>query len=139
MDDVALTKTLCSLLADTNGWTWRPDGPAYSAGEVGVFYGALAPSPPRAVGVTLYAADDALQTGLATRRVQVRHRGVPGRRDGADELAAATFQALHGIARVAGLSLVTRVLVARLGPDENDRQERADSYQITLDNPEALA
>jgi hypothetical protein len=137
MDDVALTKAVCQVLADRNGWAWRPAGPPYTATEVGVFYGALGATPDRAVGVTLYGGEDELQNGLAVRRVQVRHRGARGRPDGADELASRTFTALQGLARVAGISLATRVLVARLGADENDRQERADSYQIILDNPEA--
>lgn len=137
MDDVTLTKTVCQVLADGTGWAWRPDGPAYTADEIGVFYGALGPAPDRAAGVTAYWADDELQTGLRVRRVQLRLRGDRGRPDGADELAGAAFAALHGLARVAGLSLVTRVLVAHLGADDNARQERADSYQIVLDNPEA--
>lgn len=137
MDDVALTKVVCEVLATRNGWAWRPAGPGYTADEVGVFYGPLGTSPDRAVGVALYTADDDVRTGLAARRVQVRHRGARGRPDGADELASLTFTALQGLARVAGIALASRVLVAHLGADENGRQERADSYQIILDNPEA--
>lgn len=137
MDDVAVTKALCQVLAARTGWAWRPDGPAYTSAEVGVVYGALPASPDRAVAVTVYWADDELQTGLAVRRAQLRFRGGRGRPDGADELAGVAFTTLHGLARVAGLSLVTRVLVAHLGADDNARQERADSYQIVLDNPEA--
>lgn len=137
MDTRTLTTTVCELLASTAGWAWRPTGPAYTGAEVGVFYGPLGAAPDRAVGVSAYSADDDLQTGLAVRRVQIRHRGTRDRPDGADELADATFAAMHGLVRVAGLLLVTRVLVAPMGADENSRQERADSYQIILDNPEA--
>lgn len=136
MDDVTLTQTVCALLADANGWAWRPSGPAYTQAEIGLFYGALGSTPDRAVGVTLYGDADDLETGLAVRRVQIRHRGPVGASQGADELAAATFSALQGLARTAGISLVNRVLVARLGADANARQERADSYQIIVDNPE---
>jgi hypothetical protein len=101
-----------------------------------VFYGPIRPSPDRAVGVRLYQGDDDLVTGLAVRRVQLRFRGAPGVPDDADALASATFRALQGLTRTAGISLVRRVLVAPLPDDANARAQRADSYQITLDNSE---
>lgn len=136
MDDVTLTQVVCQVLAAHTGWAWRPTG-AYTGTEVGVFYGPIGAAPDRAVGVTLYAGDDELETGLTVRRVQVRYRGAPRDPAGADRLADAGFAALQGLTRTSGLSLVTRVLVARLGTDSNARQERADSYQIIVDNPEA--
>jgi len=139
MDDVTLVTTVCERLAAAGVGAWRPVGPPYGAGEVAIHYGALPASPDRAIGVTLYVADDELRTSLAVRRVQLRVRGARGDAAGADRLASATFDALQGLARTAGLSLVTRVLVAHLGADENARQERADSYQIVLDNAEASA
>lgn len=139
MDDITLTKAICQILATANAWAWQPTGPAYTSGQVGIFYGAIGAAPDRAVGVTLYGDTDELETGLAVRRVQIRHRGAKGAPDGADTLAAATFSALQGLSRTAGISLANRVLVARLGADGNARQERADSYQIILDNPEASA
>lgn len=137
MDDVTLTKTVCQLLATANAWAWQPTGPAYTASQVGIFYGPLGAAPDRAVGVTLYGDSDELETGLAVRRVQIRHRGAKGDPAGADTLAAATFSALQGLSRTAGISLAVRVNVARLGADGNARQERADSYQLIIDNPEA--
>jgi hypothetical protein len=137
MDDRTLVTRLCEQLAAASGWAWRPTGPDYTPAEVGVFYGALGPAPDQAVGVTIYDWTDPYPVGPSTRRVQIRHRGARGSLVGADVLAGATFAALHGLARVAGISLATRVLVAPLGADENDRQERADSYLIILDNPEA--
>jgi hypothetical protein len=142
VDDVTLTKTVCQVLADRTPWAWRPDGPSYAADEIGIHYGALPPEPDQAVGVSLYYIDDPRpgdDAAVQLRRVQIRMRGERGALDGADELAQVTFTALHRLTRTAGLSLVTRVLVAHLGADENDRQERADSYQIILDNPEASA
>lgn len=138
MDDVTLVTTLCRLVAERTGWAWRPTGPTYTDDETAVVYGALPAAPDRVIGVTLYQATDPITDGdTSTRRAQIRFRGAPGAVTGADELADATFAALHGLARTAGLSLVSRVLVAPLGADESDRQERADSYQIILDNPEA--
>jgi len=137
MDDTTLTITLAQLLADGTGWPWRPTGPAYDPSEVGIYYGAIAPAPDQGVGLRVYYADDPHPVGVRVRRVQLRFRGARNDPASADTLAAAAFTALHGLARVAGLSLVTRVLVAQLGTDESARQERADSYQIILDNPEA--
>lgn len=136
MDDVTVTTTLCEILAARTGWAWQPTGPAYTSGQVALFYGPIGATPDRAVGVTLYTGTDELENGLAVRRAQVRYRGAVGDPAGADRLADAGFEALQGLARVSGLSLVTRVLVAQLGTDKNARQERADSYQIVIDNQE---
>lgn len=136
-DDVALTIAVCTQLAAATPWVYRGDGSAYQAGELPIFYGALQATPDQAVAVAAYDGTDDVVNGLAVRWVQLRFRGSPGDRTGADALASTAFAALQGLARVAGLSLVTRTVVAQLGADENDRQERADSYQIILDNPEA--
>ena len=138
MDDVLMVKTLAGILAGRTGWAWKPGGPAYAPGEVGIFYGAIASSPDQAVGLTPYAIGDDIENGLATRRVQVRFRGTPGDPTGADRLAGEAFAAVQGLVRVAGLSEVSRVSSAQLGPDGNGRQERTDNYQIILDNPEAF-
>lgn len=137
MTDVEVTKAFCAQLATRAGWTYRDDGSVYLASEVAVVYGTLGDTPDRGAGVTLYDGDDSVVNGLAVRWVQVRFRGPRGDRTGADELASQAFAVMQGLARVAGLSLVQRVIVAQLGTDENGRQERADSYQILLDNPEA--
>lgn len=137
MDTRTLIETLAQVLADRAGWQWRPNGPAYTDGEVGITYGALPDGPDAAVGITAYWSDDDLATSLAVRRVQLRFRGPRRSRAGADDLADAAFAVLQGLARVAGLNLVFRVQMAHLGADENDRQERTDSYEIILDNLEA--
>jgi hypothetical protein len=137
VDDDVLVTTICEQLAARTGWSWRPAGPAYATGEVGIFYGPIGDQPDQAVGVTLYYADDPHPVGVHSRRVQLRFRGPRGAPNGADVLASSAFTALHGLARIAGLALVTRAVVARLGADETTRQERADSYQIILDNTEA--
>ena len=137
MDTKTLVYTLAEALADRTPWLWQPEGPAYTAEQIGIVYGALPESPDRVVGITTYYADDDLATSLAVRRVQLRFRGKPKERAGADELADAAFAALQGLARVAGLNLVSRASMVHLGADENDRQERTDSYQIIIDTPEA--
>jgi len=137
VDTKTMIYALAQSLADRTDMVWRPTGPAYTEAEAGINYGALPQAPNQSIGMTAYYADDDLETSLAVRRVQLRFRGNPGERAGADDLADAAFAALQGLARVAGLNLVTRVAMAHLGADENDRQERTDSYQIIPDNQEA--
>lgn len=137
MDDVALTKVICGLLGNIEGWEWREDGPAYTADEVAIFYGRILSEPDRAVGVRVYAdASDRLEY-INARRVQLRYRGAPNRPDGADELASAGYAVLQGLSRVGGISDASRLSMAPLGADTNGREERTDNYQIILDNPEA--
>lgn len=140
MDTQQLVATVATILADAHtDWAWQPDGPAYTASQVGIFYGAIGADPDRAIGITPYVTQDDHVTTLAIRRVQLRFRGAPRNPNGADALADAAFHTLQGLARVAGLNLVTRESSAPLGADANDRQERTDNYQIILDNPEATS
>lgn len=136
MDDVTLTQTVAATLATRTGWAWQPASP-YTVDQVGIFYGPIGTTPDKACGIRVYLPSDDLATGLKVRQVQLRFRGTPGDPAGADVLADQAFSALHGLARVAGLNLVTRVSMAQLGADDNGRQERTDNYQIILDNPEA--
>lgn len=136
MNTSELEVLICEMLAARVGWSWKPDTP-YTPDEIAIFQKRLGRSPDRAVAVNQYTSIDSHPVPLSVRRVQLRFRGAPGAVSGADDLADAAFAALHGLAREAGLSLITREIVAQMGPDENDRQERADSYQIIIDNPEA--
>lgn len=137
MDDVALTHRICELLADVDGWEYRPDGPNYTPTEVGIFYGSIDPDPDRAVGVRVYAPDDRPLEFITARRVQLRIRGAKGRRDGADQLASLAHERLQDLSRVGGISRMTRLSFSPLGADENGRQERTENYLVTLDNKEA--
>jgi hypothetical protein len=137
VDDVTLTQRVCELLAAATSWAWRSAGPAYTSSEVGLFYGALGAVPDRAVAVAVYGTDDDVATGLGTRRVQVRYRGAKNTPAGADALAELGFTALHDTYPGGGIARIARVSSARLGADENGRQERTDNYQVILDNPEA--
>lgn len=138
MADDEIVTALLEVLAQRTGWAWRPSGPAYTAGEVGLFYGPIGTTPDQAVGVTLYTADDTVildgtPYGYAVRRVQLRFRAAPRDPAGADRLASAAFAALQGLSRVAGLNHVERAVVAPLGMDDNARAERADSYTVIPD------
>jgi hypothetical protein len=128
-----ITWAVAQLLADAGVGVWRTGG-LYLASEVGVFYGAIGAAPDRAVGVTVYAQTDDIVTGRKDRYVQVRYRGAKGAPNGADVLADAGFDALHGTYRTSGIARITRTSTAPLGADSNGRQERADNYQLILDN-----
>lgn len=135
MDDETLTRRLCEIVGAVPSFAWHPDGTPYPASAIGVFYGTVGDTPDRAVGIRVYNAIDA--PDLLSRRVQFHIRG--GRRQpfGADRIANILFAVLHGRVRGDGLATVQRTSAAPLGADINGREERADSYFITLDNLEA--
>lgn len=134
MDDDELTIRICDLLAEIPEWAWKPNGPAYTAAEVGIFYGTILAAPDRAVGVRVYGGTDG---DVAMRRVQLRFRGAKQSVNSADQLAGAAKRHLHMLARRSLISLAIRTSFSPLGADSNAREERADNYQIILDNPEA--
>jgi hypothetical protein len=129
-----ITWAIAQLLADAGVGVWRTGGLAYTASEAGIFYGPLLTQPDRAIGITVYAQTDDIVTGRKDRYVQVRYRGAKGAPNGADVLADAGFNALHGTYRTSGIARITRTSTAPLGADSNGRQERADNYQLILDN-----
>lgn len=137
MDDSQLTVALAEILGAIEGWEWRVGGPKYDGQSVAIYYGPIDDSPDRAVGVRVYAGDDDAQSYLSTRRAQLRFRGEKNRRDGADVLAGEAFAALHGLSRVGGISGIRRISMSPLGADDNNRDQRTDNYEITLDNTEA--
>lgn len=137
MDDVALTKLLCSIVGSVPGWAWRESGPPYTASELGVFYGSIGEKPDRAIGVRLYGVPSDDVSTSRERRVQFRVRGAPGRRDGADAIASVLRTVLGGIIRRDGISEVRFQSMASLGADANGREERSENYIIILDNQEA--
>ena len=135
MTDADLTIALCELLGQIPGWAWSPDNPP-PAGQVAVFYGPIADTPDRAVGVRVYGGSDP-RVHAPTRSVQLLLRGRPGEPDGADALADAAFGVLHKTLRCRGILAGQRSYFGPLGADANGREERADNYEIHLDNMEA--
>ncbi len=135
MTDRDLTIALCELLAEELGWSWSLTEP-YPAGAVGLFYGSIADAPDRAVGVRVYGGSDP-RVRAPTRSVQLLLRGRPGEPDGADALADAAFGVLHKTLRCRGILAGQRSYFGPLGADANGREERADNYEIHLDNMEA--
>lgn len=139
MDDVTLTKLICSILGTIPGWEWRPDGPAYTEAETAIVYGALPSSPDLGIGVRLYGFDDQPVEVVHQRRAQLRYRGGIGRPHGADELAAIAATVLGGVSRFRGISSIERISGAPLGADDNGREQRTDNFLILLDNLEAIS
>ena len=135
MTDRDLTIALCELLAEELGWSWSLTEP-YPAGAVGLFYGSIGDAPDRAVGVRVYGGSDP-RVRAPTRSVQLLLRGRPGEPDGADALADAAFGVLHKTLRCRGILAGQRSYFGPLGADVNGREERADNYEIHLDNMEA--
>lgn len=136
MTDADLTRALCAVLGGIQGWTFSETEP-YTADVVGVFYGAIESRPDRAVGVSVYDLADYPRAHLRGRRAQVRYRGAPRDRAGADDMADLAEPVLTRIRRQHGIAEVLRVSFAKLGPDGSGRQERTDNFIITLDNEEA--
>ena len=134
MTDRDLTIALCELLAEELGWSWSLTEP-YPAGAVGLFYGSIGDTPDRAVGVRVYGGSDP-RVRAPTRSVQLLLRGRPGEPDGADALADAAFGVLHKTLRCRGILAGQRSYFGPLGADVNGREERADNYEIHLDNME---
>ena len=134
MTDRDLTIALCELLAEELGWSWSLTEP-YPAGAVGLFYGSIGDAPDRAVGVRVYGGSDP-RVRAPTRSVQLLLRGRPGEPDGADALADAAFGVLHKTLRRRGILAGQRSYFGPLGADANGREERADNYEIHLDNME---
>lgn len=138
MDDADLTTKLCEIIGALDGFAWLtdPEGPAYPADAIGVFYGAIGDTPDAAVGVRVYNTID--DRHLHLRRVQVRVRGGQHDSAGADRIAGLIFARFDSLSREGGISGIRRESIGRLGADQNGRDERTENYLIILDNQETL-
>lgn len=141
MSDVEtdLVKGLAAYLAAHSVGTYRATG-AYTAAETAIVFGQLPTTPDRCIAITVYGApDDEAVTPLSTLRVQFWCRGNANDNLDAGELAGAVFALLHGATYLtfgqANVSQILRVSRVTLGQDQNKRQERADSYEFTVDFP----
>ena len=137
MDDDTLTARICLALAVLPGWEYHEDDTPFSPGGTAIFFGAIESKPDRAVGVKVYGGADDRVTGIATRRVQLRFRGAPRQRGGAERQAALAFTVLQGRMRRDGINDIERISFSPPTTDDSGRDERTDNYLITLDNLEA--
>lgn len=131
--DVELAVAIAELLGSIDGWQWAAHGQyALGAGAaVPVYVGALPLETDVGAALAVYSAvDDPRQ---ALRRVQLRLRGGRDDRLGALRLADSAYAALHGLSTRGIIALMQRTAAADLGRDGDGRQERADSYLVTLD------
>ncbi|WP_193596073.1 minor capsid protein [Microbacterium sp. YJN-G] len=135
MDDSDLTVRLCEIVGALPIFAWRPNGPVYTASEIGVFYGTIPDAPDRAVGIRVYSPID--EPDLLSRRVQLHVRGGRGLPFGADRIAGVLFSVFHERARGDGIVSIRRTSAVPLGADGNGREERTENYLVVLDNVEA--
>lgn len=123
---------LAEILAAANVGTWSPSG-SYSSSAVGIFYGAIGPSPNQAVGITRYGGTGPLTNDdyRGQRLVQVRVRGKPDDMKSADDIADAVDAVLARMPRTQGLSSEWASGPLPLGADGNRRTELTLNYLVT--------
>lgn len=113
----------------------------YTAGQTGIFFKAVNPTPDRIVGLTAYGVTDNPSMPTATLGVQVRVRGTQDPRD-VDELGDAIYNLIHGLVHVQFGSVqvdqILRVSSITLGQDLSKRWERADGYYVDVGVPPTI-
>lgn len=135
-----LVTGLAQYLAAGGVGVWRPPPAAvYQAGEIGLLYRAVPPTPDCIVTLAEYVvASDYVGVADVTVGVQVRVRGttVPTI---CDRIADAVYALLHGAAglTVAGVRVVQirRQSYAPMGQDGNKRWERSENYYVDAMRP----
>lgn len=140
MDDATLTKAICAALGTVPGWNWTEDPDTeYPTDEVGIYYGAIAETPDRAIGIRLYSVPSDDENTARTRRIQARIRGARRDRDDADQIASVLRTVLPRMRPPAGVALISYYSTGDLGPDNNQREQRTENFTIILDNQESTS
>lgn len=130
---------LAEHLAAAGIGVWRPDGPPYTADEIGIVTRAIPTSPDRIITLAPYAVGTALP-GMAdhTQGVQVRCRGTQDPRV-VEDIADAVFDRLDGVTRLTlgGIPVVQiyRQSYTSLGQDQNGRWESSSNYYVEAMRP----
>jgi 5-carboxymethyl-2-hydroxymuconate isomerase len=110
----------------------------YSAGDTGIFFKIVNPTPDRIVTLTAYQVSDDPTMPQSRFGVQVRVRGGQDPRD-VDELGDSIFALLHGLINTQFNSVfaeqVLRQSSITLGQDTAKRWERADAFYIDVATP----
>lgn len=131
---------LAELLADASVGAWRPDGPAYTANEVGILMRSIPAQPDRVITLTPYPV--ASPVGLAdyVQGVQIRCRGTTDPRV-CEDLDDQVFDLLDSAAglTLGGVSVVQlyRQSYTSLGQDGNGRWESSSNYYVEAMRPTA--
>lgn len=113
--------------------------PSYVTSDTAIVFGELPIDPSRAIGLTLYSAQDHPKQNLSSVRLQLQFRGAPDNSLDVGDLASLAFSALQGIEGrdfgSAHLIQCGRVSAVPLGLDDLRRSTRADNYQIDVNTP----
>lgn len=132
-----LVDGIATLIAKAGIAVYSTTG-TYTAGQTGIFFKIVNPTPDRIVTLTAYLITDNLSVPLARYGVQVRCRGLQDPRD-VDELGDSISQLLHGLTNVtfgtAHIIQAFRQSSVTLGQDASKRWDRADAFYIDVDVP----
>lgn len=113
---------------------YKPAG--YSATDRAVTFKRLPTQPDTAVAVAVYGVADATVVPGTQVSIQLRFRAAAGDRLSVDAWADQVADRLHWrhqfMAGTVRVQRARRTIAAMLGVDDNGREERADSYEITL-------
>lgn len=129
---------IAELLSDAGVGEWRPDGPAYTANEVGILMRAVPSQPDRVI--TLAPSIVASPIGLSDfiQGVQIRCRGTTDPRV-CEDLGDQVFDLLDSASRLTlgGVSVVQiyRQSHTPLGQDGNGRWESSSNYYAEAMRP----
>jgi hypothetical protein len=131
-----MVTALASILAAQNIGVWRPAGPAYTAAEVGIWYGQIGTTPDRGIGIARYGGspNQTYDGDRGPRLVQVRVRGAVDDPTSADDIADDVDAVLRRMAPTSGLSSRWASGPLPLGPDGNRRLELTLNYTITVED-----
>jgi len=130
---------LAEHLAANGVGAWRPNGPSYTANEVGIVIRAIPATPDRIITLAAYPVNAGLP-GLAdiTTGVQIRCRGTVDPRV-VEDVGDAAFDLLDGATGLTwgGIPVVQvyRQSYAPLGSDGNGRWESSHNYYVDAMRP----
>lgn len=129
-----------NLIAAAGIATFSPTG-TYTAGQTGIFFKIVNPTPDRIVTLTAYQIDDDPTLPQSRFGVQVRCRGTQDPRD-VDELGDSIFDIMHGLTqRTFGSSTLIQCMrqsSITLGQDDLKRWDRADAYYCDVATPPTI-
>ncbi|GMA22285.1 hypothetical protein GCM10025864_44500 [Luteimicrobium album] len=130
-----LLEGVAQMLADAGVGVWRPDGPAYTASEVGIVVGRMPASPDQVLAITSYPVTSSALSDTVIG-VQVRARGPRGADPRpVNDLTDAVYEHLHGVEQLTFggvyVAHAWRASLALLGADDAGREETSSNFYVT--------
>lgn len=129
---------LAEHLDDLGIGTWSVSG-AYAADVTGIVLSVIPQSPAAVIVLSAYSVSDDTTLSDSVTGVQIRTRTAGQDPRPTDDLADSIFDALHGATGLVfgGIRVqqMWRQSWSPLGPDENQRHERADNYYLQTWRP----